>query len=154
MRIVSDHQLSQGGEWLTEMRFPLFGSKHLWNFYGSRQIVFTCFSFSLEPKHKEPESSVVEPMPGVPVISRLHIQTTLQRGRNFKMSLWPFCHYFQNELSAIEYDLPSRVHLMVNEQLSTYLTGPGPLPRCISLLLHLWVTADADAPCPQAPFCC
>lgn len=102
-------------------------------------------------------------MPGVPVISRLHIQTTLQRGRNFKMSLWPFCRYFQNELSAVEYDLPSKVHLMVNEQLSIYLNsarqcrtkGKWVLVHYLtvfSLLLHIWVRADVDAPCSPAPF--
>lgn len=102
-------------------------------------------------------------MPGVVVISRLHIQTTLQRGQNFKMSLRPYCHDFQNELSAVEYDLPSKVHLMVNEQLSTYLNStrqcrtegkwvPVHYLTVFSLLLHLWVRADVDVPCSWAPF--
>lgn len=82
------------------------------------------------------------------VISRLHIQTTSERGRNLKMSLRPYCHDFQNELSAVEDDLPSKVHLMVNEQLSTYLNStrqcrtegkwvPAHYLTVVSLLLHL-----------------
>lgn len=57
-----------------------------------------------------------------------------------------------------------RVHLMVNEQLPTYLNLGRPFRTegkralvhyltAFSLLLHLWLTADGDPLCPRAPLC-
>lgn len=64
MNLKEKHLISGSGLWLTELKSLLFESKHVWYFYGSCRIVFACFWFSLEPKHKEAGS------PGVPGISK------------------------------------------------------------------------------------